>query len=88
MRIEGIPTPYLDRIKGAKAPGPKFKQAPAVSDQTDVSAMAQAYRSLLAKAKEAPEAVDQEHLQGLAKAVAEGTYQVHSHDIARKLLGL
>ncbi|CAA7603191.1 Anti-sigma-28 factor, FlgM [Acididesulfobacillus acetoxydans] len=88
MRIEGIPTPYLDRLKGAKGPGAKFKQAPAVSDQAAVSAKAQTYRSLLAKAKEAPEAADQEHLRGLAKAVAEGTYQVHSHDIARRLLGL
>lgn len=88
MRIEGIPLPYLDRVSATKGPGQGSKQAPVAGDQAAVSAKAQTYQALLAKVKEMPEPADKERLQNLTEAVAQGTYQVHSHEIARKLLGL
>lgn len=71
--------------KGISAGQASTDQA-AVSDQTVVSDKAQAYRLLLDKVKKMGESTDNEKINGIKQAIANGTFTIDSNKIASKLL--
>lgn len=56
-------------------------------DQATVSGKAQIFQTLVNKAKDLSDIVDEEKVKALSQAINNGDYQVDSAKIARKLLG-
>lgn len=89
MRVNGIPSSYIEGIKRQKLAQTTGNVSLDISgDQTTVSDKAQFYKALVSKAKEIPDISDEGKVKKISDSINNGTYTINSSAIARKLLGL